>query len=189
MALYAVGRILRSFGIKGFITIELLTHTVQRFEKLKTVYVGRDEESALRYTVEEIASTQNGVILKLDQIGERTKSDALAGQFLFIEEHELLHLPGDSYFVHDITGCVVYQNGNRMGTVIDVFPKSQRIGRQTRSNRMGGLAQDVWVIEQPDENGKTARRYWVPAVREFIESVSVRERKIVVRAIEDFLQE
>lgn len=177
MALYAVGRILRSFGIKGFVTIEPLTHTVQRFEKLKTVYVGRDEQNVSKYSLEEVASTQNRVSLKLHQVGDRTKSDELAGQFLFIEQHELLHLPDDSYFVHDITGCDVYLNGKRMGTVIDVFPKSQ------------GLAQDVWVIEHPAENGKTARQFWVPAVGEFIESVSVREHKIVVRGIEDFLQE
>ena len=176
MALYAVGRIRRSFGVKGLITVEPFTHSPQRFEKLKTVYIGKDGEHVTPRSLKEARVTRRGVVVKLDGIEDKDAADKLAGQFLFIEERDLLQVPGGFYFIHDIIGCDVHENGRKVGKVIDVYAKSD------------GLAQDVWVIENIAENGKPAKQYWVPAVREFIQSVEVHEHKIIVQRIEDFLQ-
>lgn len=170
VALYAVGRIVKSFGLRGVVVIEPLTHSLERFKKLETVYVGTDEVDARLMTIDKVEMTQKRVKLALQGVSDRTASDQLAGQLVFVDEANLVEPPRGSYFIHEIVGCEVWMDEARIGMVTDVISTQK------------GLAQDVWVIGTKDGER------WFPAVKEFLESVDVQRRKIVVRAIDGLFE-
>jgi 16S rRNA processing protein RimM len=73
------------------------------------------------------------------------------------------------YFVHDIIGCVVQTtDGKVIGVLEDVV--------QSR-------AQDLWAIRI---NQKIV---YIPAVKEFIKSVNIADKTIVVSIIEGLIEE
>lgn len=170
VTLYAVGRILKSFGIRGAVVVEPLTHSPERFKKLKTVYIGTSELDARAITVAGVQTTTKGIRMTLAELKDRTSADQLVGQLVLVDETNLLRPPRGSYFIHEIVGCEVWMDGVRIGAVTDVI--------STRR----GLAQDVWVIETKDGER------WFPAVKEFIERVDVQKRTIVVRRIDGLFE-
>lgn len=171
LKLYAVGRILGSFGTKGFLKVEPLTHTIKRFKKLNEVYVGRDEENTTKHIVEHVNLLPKAVHVKLQTVSDKTTSDKLIGQYVFVEEHELARPAKGSYFIHEIIGCTVWSDGKQIGRVTEVLTTSQ------------GLAQDVWIVESG------GRQILIPAVREFVKDVQIKQRKIIIRTIEGLLAE
>lgn len=175
MKLYIVGRVLKSFGVRGFVKVDPLTHSIERFKKLRKVYVGTDEKSAEKLTVEQVDITKKGIMVKFHAVSDKTTSDKLSGSLVFVDEGEVIPPPTGSYFIHDIIGCTVWLNGNAVGTVVEVYSRTQ------------GLAQDIWIIEKVD--GKKIRRYWLPAVPEFIQEVQRDQRRILIRGITDLVEE
>lgn len=138
--LYAVGRIRKSFGVKGFVNVEPLTHSLKRFRKLNEVYVGTNAESASLLSIEQVTLSQKSVRVKFRTVDDKTGADRLAGNFLFVDERTLEPPPKGSHFIHDIVGCTVWMNNKPIGIVVEVYTKAQ------------GFAQDVWVIESSDPN-------------------------------------
>lgn len=174
MTLFAVARILKSIGLKGSVKIEPLTHSRGRFEHLREVYVGKDDRQTRRMSVDNVKTAQNGILLKLHMIDDRTASDTLVNHFLFVDETNLLPPPRGSYFIHDIIGCHVWMKNNQIGRVVEIYLQSQ------------GMAQDVWVVESKDKNA--VKQYWLPAVGDFIEEVDIDRRKILVRRLDEFTE-
>lgn len=175
--LYVVGKILKPFGLKGFVKVQPFTHSVQRFEQLNDVYVGADENNTTRCSVEHVKITQNGILVKFHKVDHKIDADKLAGQLLFVDEKSLFTPPKGSYFIHDIIGCTVWANDQPIGTIREVYSKAQ------------GLAQDVWIIEGLRASGAKTKRYWLPAVSEFIQEVNLPRRKIIVKEIEELVEQ
>lgn len=93
----------------------------------------------------------------------------MVGQFLFVEEADLARPVGRSYFIHDIVGCEVWSTaGQLIGTVADVYKMS---------------AQDLWVVRQDE------KEYLIPAVKEFVDHVDLKNRKIVINVIDGLLEQ
>lgn len=171
MPLYVIGRITRSFGIKGLVTVEPITHSVERYGKLRSVYVGADEHTAEKLDVEHIDRAQKGIRMKFRTISDRTGAEKLSGSLVFVDEQDAVRPPKGSYFIHEVIGCTVVFDGKPVGTVVDVYSRKQ------------GLAQDVWIIEQKE--GSKTRRLWLPAVPEYVREVRPEKRTIVVSKMTD----
>jgi 16S rRNA processing protein RimM len=164
----AVGRITRSVGLKGELNVALLTDSSQRFEKLKTVWIGTEESLAVKHTVVAVRSTNTGVVLRLKDVGSRTEADRFRGQLVFAASRDAVAPKKGSYFIHDIVGMSVEtEDGKRVGTVQEVMQLP---------------ANDVWVVV---EGG---REFLIPAIKEVIRSVDVQRRMVVIRPLEGLLE-
>lgn len=164
----AVGRITRSIGLKGELNVSLLTDTSQRFEKLKTVWVGIDETLAVKHTVTAVRMTPSAAVLKLKGVDSRTVGDSLRSQLVFVAEKDVVIPKKGSYFIHDIVGMSVEtESGEPVGTVREVmqFP-----------------ANDVWVVAEGE------KEFLIPAIKDVIRSVDVQRRKVVIRPLEGLLE-
>ncbi len=164
----AVGRITRGVGLKGELNVAVLTDTLKRFEKLKTVWVGTDESQAVKHFVIAVRVTSSAVVLKLKEIDSRTAADSLRGQLLFIASKDVVVPKKGSYFIHDIVGMTVEtESGEAIGTVREVMQLP---------------ANDVWVVEG------IGGEFLIPVIKDVIRSVDVQRRRVVIHPLEGLLE-
>jgi 16S rRNA processing protein RimM len=165
--LFAIGKIVGCFGIKGYCKLDLLTDFPERLLKLKNVVVGFDVGKTVSRSFEDVRLSANTARIKFEEIDDRTSAEQLVGQFVFIPRGFLKKLKKDRYFVHDLVQCeVITVDGIHVGRIVDVYKFS---------------AQDIWVVRDD------AKEHLIPAVREFIESVDIGKKLVVIRPIEGLL--
>ena len=163
----AVGRITKSVGLKGEVKVEVLAQSADRLFDLRTVLVGASEEEAVERAV--LAARKQGpfVVMRLEGIDTRTESEQAAGTYLFLPDDQARRLPG-SYFLHELPGLnVVTDEGIEVGTVKEVVPLP------------GG---DTWIVTAG------TKEIMIPGVKEFIRSVDLKNRKVVIHVIEGLLE-
>lgn len=164
----AVGRISKSVGLKGELSVVMLTDTAERFGKLKSVWIGTDEARAVKHAVLSVRATHSAVVLKLKGIESRTSADERRGQLLFVPPKDAVVPRKGSYFIHDIVGMsVVTESGEEVGTVQEVMQLP---------------AHDVWVVAAGE------KEILIPAIKEVIRSVDVERRTVVIRPLEGLLE-
>jgi 16S rRNA processing protein RimM len=127
------------------------------------------EDSARNVHVDGVKISRTSVTLKLNTVDTRTASDELVNHYVFVDERHSVQPPPGSYFIHDVLGCSVFAHNKEIGTIVEVYTRSQ------------GFAQDVWVVEG---NGTVL---WIPAVKDFLEEVDVARRRIIIRRAEELL--
>lgn len=167
--LLAVGKIVKPFGVRGELVVFPMTDNVERFRKLKRVYVGRSEDNVTETNVTQVAVERRGVRLRLSDCTTRTAAEALVGALLFVDEQDAVKPAEGAYFIHDLIALkVVDTDGQYVGVLRDVvrYP-----------------AHDVYVVEH---NGGEVL---IPAVKEFIKNIDLEHKTMTVRLIDGMLTE
>ena len=169
MSRYAIGSLVGAFGLKGYLKLLPASQDIDRFTGLKRVFIGRDEKTATATTVEDVISNQKGLFVKLAAVHDRTEAEQCVGQFLFVDEKNVRHPKKGEYFIHDIIGCTVKTTDGKVVGVVEDVVRSQ--------------AQDLWAIRVNKEI------VYIPAVKEFIKTVDIAGKIIVVSIIEGLIEE
>ncbi|NLJ78554.1 MAG: 16S rRNA processing protein RimM [Tissierellia bacterium] len=161
-----VGKIINTHGIKGEVTIYPLTDDRYRFNDLQIVYLGHDRR---RVIVEGARYHKNMVLLKFEEFDNIDDVLPYKGEYLYIDSQDRVILPEDRFFLFDIIGAIVYTvEGKRVGMVSQVI--------QSTGN-------DVYVVR----NDEMDQEYMIPAVKEFIISIDIDNRRIVIDPIEGMI--
>ena len=158
-----IGKVVNVVGLKGELKIYCYTDKKERFEELDRLYLGQAS-----YEVKNVRYQGNVVILKVKGIEDRDAAEAQRDQDVFIEESDLEELPEGTYYVRDLLGIeVTDEEGTLLGTLSDVVQNS---------------AQDLYEVKL--EGGK---KILIPAVKEFVLSIDMEERKMKVTLLEGLL--
>jgi len=130
----SLAHLLRPQGRKGEILAELFTDFPERFEDRTRVFLAKPDfagpESAARaITVTNhwlpVGRNHGRIVLSFEGIDSINQAEELAGLDVFIPATERVELEDDAEYISDLIGCVVYDNGQAVGTVTDVeFPTS-----------------------------------------------------------------
>jgi 16S rRNA processing protein RimM len=164
----AVGRITKSVGLKGEVRVAMLTDSPERFTRLKSVWCGTEEATAVRFSILSMRIEPSAVVLKLKEIDSRTLADEHRGEYLFVEAKDTVAPGRGSYFIHDIIGMkVVTEAGEEVGNVRDVMELP---------------ANDVWVVTSG------TKEILIPAIKEVIRLVDLKGRSVVIRPLEGMLE-
>lgn len=166
--LYALGKVSKTYGIRGQFKFKPFIEYKRRLLTLNQVYIGPNEEEVTLYTIQDIRFFREGIIFKLREIYNREQAKTISGQYLFIDEDDTVKPPSGHYYIHDIVGCSVKFGRKTLGTIIDVHRKPEN------------FAQDIWVIEGNPE-------IWIPVLDQYIKKVDLKKKKIVVQDVEGFL--
>jgi 16S rRNA processing protein RimM len=127
---------------------------------LRLVYVGTGPDDAGAFTVADVKLEGGRTLLLLKTVEDRTAAEKLRGMLLFVESADAAPPPPGGFYVHDIVGCRVRTaDGAPAGIIEDVI---------------GTPGSHLWSVRDGD------RVYLVPAVKEFIVSVDVASKTIVV---------
>ncbi len=155
---FLIAKIQSAFDKEGFVRIFSYSDFPERFFNLRKVYI---DFSGIKkeFYVEEIEKKKDFFILKFKNFNNVNDIEVLLGKEIFVDENDLVKLPADHYFVHDLIGSSVFKNEILIGKISDVLQLP---------------ANDVYVV---DAEGK---EILIPAVKEFIEKFVPSEKKLIL---------
>lgn len=166
--LIAVGQVTRTVGIRGEVSVRPLTDNPDRFSKMREVWVGSGEVNVERLSVSGCRQNRSGLVLKFKEVETQADAEARRGQYLYVRKSKNTRPVPGSYFIHDIIGLqVVTETGEVVGDVNDVMQLP---------------ANDVWVVM------KDGKEVLIPALKQVITSVDLKQRKVVIRPLEGMLE-
>ncbi|HLP17905.1 MAG TPA: ribosome maturation factor RimM [Bacteroidota bacterium] len=167
--LYAAGKIIKVFGIKGEVKIYSYARSSQEYEAVRTVKVGADERTAGDRTIDHVRDRGGDIYIKFAGVDDRNAAEELVNCFVFVEESKRKAPKAGRHYIHELLGCsvVLEDNGRELGTLRDVMDVA---GRQ------------MYLVAT--FHGEVM----MPAVDEFIASVDLTRRVISVRPPEGLFE-
>lgn len=160
-----VGTIINTHGIQGVLKVKPYTFDLNRFTEYKGVFVGENKQL---HEIIDVNYHKGFVLLKLSDIESIDEAETIKGKDIFIESKDEAILPEGQYYLHDLLGMNVYDtDGNELGKIVDITQ---------------GYGNDIYTI-------KGKRNGDIPAVKEFILSVDVENKKMTVKLIKGLLDE
>lgn len=160
-----VGVIANTHGVRGEVKVYPTTDDVNRFKKLKEIYMG-DEKAPLH--IQSVKFQKNMVILGFKEYTSLNEVEDLRNKELFVDRAHAVKLQKDEYFISDLIGIeVVTDEGKTLGEVQDVL--------QTGAN-------DVYVVKTTD-----GKEVLLPAIKECVLNVDMNERVMSVHIMEGLL--
>jgi 16S rRNA processing protein RimM len=128
--LVIVGRVRRPHGVRGELLIEVITDEPDAvYASGRRVFAGPDGVSAGDAKVLTVVDTRpfkDGLLVRFEEIVDRTAAELWNGRLLFVPEHELTPPGEGEVYVHELQGMTVQlSSGEVVGTVADVFEVPQ----------------------------------------------------------------
>lgn len=159
-----IGKIINTHGIKGAVKVYPYTDDIHRFEQLDMVYVGEEKELL---HARHAGYLKSMVLLEFEEFDNINQVLYLKDQMLFIKDEDRLTLEDGRHYISDLIGLAVKdESGTVLGKLIEVYE---------------GTANDVYYVETSRGVGG------IPAVREFILEINIKEKFMVIRPIEGML--
>jgi 16S rRNA processing protein RimM len=160
----AIGRIVRPWGVRGEVKVEILTDWPERFALLEYVYLG---EEAVPYRLERFRLHQGYALLKLAGCDDRNAAESLRGQVVQVPREKAILLDEGEYYVYQIEGLEVWTDeGEFLGRVVEVL--------FTGSN-------EVYVVR--GLRGEVL----IPAIADVVLEVDLEGGRLVVRLVDGLI--
>lgn len=155
-----VGRITRPHGVRGELTVMVLSEVPGRFDAGATVFL----EDGRSLTIATSRPHKDRVLVTFSEVTDRESADALRGAILVVPESTSPPLAEGSWWDHQLVGCsVITESGIELGELRQVIHTA---------------ANDVWSAI--DDSGVETL---IPVLRDVLVSVDTDARRIVVREI------
>lgn len=163
---FEIGQIVNTSGLKGVLKIKPFTDDINKFSKLKTIYIDLKKELK-SFEIERVYFNKNMVFLKLKGIDTIEQAEIYRNNVVKIERKDE-KLEDNSYYIVDLEGCMVYTEEQKLlGTLTEVF--------STGSN-------DVYVVKSED-----GKQILLPAIKDVIKQVDIENKKIIVHLLEGLI--
>lgn len=160
-----VGVIANTHGVRGEVKVYPTTDDVNRFKKLKEIYMG-EEKAPLH--IQSVKFQKNMVILGFKEYTSLNEVEGLRNKELFVDRAHAVKLQKDEYFISDLIGLkVVTDEGADLGELTDVMTTG---------------ANDVYVVKTTD-----GKEVLLPAIKECVLKVDMNERVMSVHIMEGLL--
>lgn len=129
-ALAIVGLVRNAQGIRGEVVVEPLTDAPDAvFASGRRVFVGDHS-----MTVESSRPFKGGLIVKFDELKDRTSADLLRGKYVFSPFDELAPPSEDEVYIHDLLGMnVKLDTGESMGEVSSYYELPQGLTLEVKT--------------------------------------------------------
>jgi 16S rRNA processing protein RimM len=162
----AIGRVIRAHGLRGELSVAVLTDFPERFDTTEWVYLG-DEQEAAAYRLESYRWHNKHILLTLAGVIDRTQAEQLRGQWVQVPIEEATPLPDGSYYSFQLLGLEVVTTANQvLGTLTNVL--------ETGAN-------DVYVVETDNQE------LLLPAIPDVVKAIDLEKGQIVVEVIEGLI--
>ena len=158
-----VGVITSPHGIAGEVNVYPTTDDINRFKKLKKLYIDTGKE-LIQTGVGSVKFFKGMAILKLDHIVDRNMAEKFRKKDLLIDREDAVPLEEGEYFICDLVGLgIETDEGEKLGVLEDVL--------QTGAN-------DVYLVRCND-----GKELLIPVTDECVLSIEPENEKIVVHLL------
>lgn len=162
-----VGVISSTHGIKGEVKVFPTTDDVNRFKKMKEVYLDTGKEKIILHP-ESVKFFKQFVILKFKEFNNINEVEQYRNRSLLVDREHAVKLRKDEYFIADLIGLKVITDEDKiLGTLKDVL--------QTGAN-------DVYIVETED-----GKEVLLPAIKECILNVDMEAGEVLVHVMDGLL--
>lgn len=161
-----VGVISSTHGIRGEVKVFPTTDDAQRFKTLKKVILDTGKEQ-ISMEIQGVKFFKQFVIVKFMGIDNINDVEKYKGKSLLVAREDAVTLEDDEYYIADLIGMRVYTEEGEFGVLKDVI--------ETGAN-------EVYVVESK-EHGEVL----IPAIRQCILDVNVKEQKMKVHLLDGLL--
>jgi len=120
MSKLAIGRITKSYGLKGYCKVLSYSGESDHFLGLNEIFLFM-EDSYIEYRVESVRIHARQVLLQLNGIDTPERAKSLAGSEIWVERKYAAKLEEGQYYESDLCRCHVYQKGKRIGAVRSIL--------------------------------------------------------------------
>lgn len=113
-----IGRVIKSHGIKGEVVVESTTDDPDIRYALGEVLRGKQGKKAHELTIDAVRVHQGRLLVKFEEIPDRTAADSLRGTQFWAEPLETQD--DDGFYDHELIGLRVIHDGTDIGEVTGV---------------------------------------------------------------------
>ena len=157
-----IGEIISPWGVEGQLKVKVITDFPERFSPQAKVYI-----NCQPMTIKSAIWQKDRVIIKLGNIDSAQEAQRLQGQPIEIPYSQLRHLPEGQYYYFQLIGLEVWTTqGEPLGNITEVLT--------AESN-------DNYVVS--GAKGEIL----IPAIEDVVKSIDLKNRRIVIEAIEGLL--
>ncbi len=150
----------------GWFLIDLLTEEAERFKVGKKFFVAPPLFALKELTIKEVKIKSGRLYLRFFESKNLVKPELILKHYLQIPESEAKRLEPGEYWIHEIIGLDCFTlDGKHLGKITSIL--------KTKAN-------DVFFVDE----GK----YLIPAVKEVIKEVKIKEGRIVVKELPGLLE-
>ena len=165
---YLIATVTSVEGKKGAVKVISHSDYPERFSKLSKVYIDFFGEKKL-FFVEKVRQRKNLFTIKFKNFNSDRECEILVGKEIFVDEENLIKLPDNHFFIHDLIGSRVIKDDKEFGVIKDVLQYP---------------ANDVYVVQ--DSLGK---EILLPAIHGLIESFDNVNKILKLKAGEDLYED
>lgn len=157
-----VGLVVKAHGVCGQLAVRLHNPHSSAFEAgdLQVELPGTTARKPLR----RLGQSRGNLLVEMAGVGNRDQAEAMRGQRVFLPKH-VLEIDDGQYLYADLLGCGVWQDGQKIGAVTNVFESG---------------ASDILVVGDP----KGERL--IPMVEPWVKGVDLASKRIEVDGIDQF---
>ncbi|MBQ3114949.1 MAG: 16S rRNA processing protein RimM [Clostridia bacterium] len=159
-----IGKIVNTHGLKGEMKLAPWCDGFDFFKQIKTVYINEKQ-----YEITNSREQKNLFIIKLSGVNSIDDTPEFINKVVFAKKSSLPKLPENTYFIVDLIGLCVYNNGELVGKVDEVL--------QLKAN-------DVYVVKSDD-----GKEILVPAIKEIVKGINIDSNRIDVCLTEEYFNE
>ena len=161
--LVIVGKLYRTFGVKGDLRFEIFPPALEIPEKF---YIKDQKEGFTPVTVESVSEKKG--LIRFKEFDTREKAKKITNKYLYLEKEKLPELEEDEYYVYQLIGLDVYIDSKKIGSIIKVDDRLP----------------DVLLIIR-DSEGKIRH---LPFIKEFVKEVDLENGRIIITPPEGWLE-
>jgi 16S rRNA processing protein RimM len=122
-----------------------------------------------KFYVEEVKKVKNDFIIRFKNFNAGSDTKVLLDKEIYVDQKDVVKLPDNVYFIHDLLNSKVFRNEKYFGKIIDVLAYP---------------ANDVYVII--DTSGQ---EILLPALSELIDSFDAKNKMMILKPGESFYED
>lgn len=183
---HLIGNIIRVKGINGDVTVKLLTDFPKNLKRNTVLYLQENLSEENKLSIEKIVLSGDIAKIKFVNINNRDKAKELIGSFLYKESCKSPKLPTNSYWAYQIIGLRVYdEDDNNLGIVEEIWrTKVNDIYVVRSKNEVDNKDTVVNKVELKSRDFTHKKKeYLIPAVKDIVKEVDLKNKKMIVKMI------
>lgn len=158
---------MRAHGVRGEVSVTILTDFPERFETIEWVFIG-DEFEAEAYRLESYRWHKQNVLLTLAGVTDRLAADKLRGQLVQVPFEEAMPLPEGDFYLFELIGLQVFTvAGEYLGVIEEIL--------ETGAN-------DVLVVKT-----QAQAEILLPSIPDVVKSVEPDAGRVLVELIDGLI--
>lgn len=168
MDYFLIAKIDQLYGKDGFVKLKTYSDFPERFFSVQKVYVDFWGDKKL-FIVEDVKDVRGKILIKFKHFETIREVQVLMDKEIYVTDGDLVALPKNQYFIHDLIGSEVIIDEKRFGAVVDVL--------ETKAN-------DVLVILTDEKKEKL-----MPFVLNYIDKFDAANKKLILNISKEFFED